>query len=67
MALPSNGCKIVHILGKADLCTTRCEESKGRWQCRDKQVVTKAYRYVVVHRTRAAGAARLTGMLTGTF
>ena len=48
VALPSNGCKIVPILlGKADdLCTTRCEASKGRWQCRDKQVVTKAYWYL---------------------
>ena len=43
MAFLSNGCKLVHILlGKADLCTTRCEVAKGRWQCRDKQV-TKAY------------------------
>ena len=43
VAFPINGCKIVHILlGKADLCTTRCEAAKGRYQCRDKQV-TKAY------------------------
>ena len=43
VAFPSIGCKIVHIvLGKADLCTTRCEAAKGRWQSRDKQI-TKAY------------------------
>ena len=33
------------LLVKADLYTTHCEEAKGRWQCRDKQV-TKAYMYV---------------------
>ena len=39
VALPSNGCKTVHaLLGKADLSTTHCEASKGRWQCRAKQV-----------------------------
>ena len=43
VAFPSNGCKIVYILlGKAELCTTRCEAAKVRRQCFDKQV-TKAY------------------------